>query len=230
MPKDTSKNDPEAYLKYYPGSNSPVSPETQANIRRDPLLRAAWKARYHYAQERVKAEDSGSWSLSVPREVMDIILADPCLGVREHVALAATSSELRRLYHSTDVWSTEISQKRTTPKNGVQVIAPTYSNAPYTRRLNHLATAPQKKKANGAFFKALAERYGSHSNAITAILKHRISRPDIATFYPNLTDQHVARLRFYPAITKGYDNEKRNAGYAEVAVEWLAIRVANGMP
>lgn len=69
-----------------------------------------------------------------------------------------------------ETWN-QILKTRTMPKNGVQVPQP-YFNMPPTPKLNHLATWHQKKKAHGAFFKALEERYGSHSDAITALLRH----------------------------------------------------------
>lgn len=79
-------------MKYYPGSDELVPPQVKAKIRKSPYLQARWRASYH-EQQRKRAENSGSWSLPIPREIMDIILADPALGVREHVALAG---ELRR--------------------------------------------------------------------------------------------------------------------------------------
>ncbi|KAJ7485647.1 hypothetical protein FB451DRAFT_62538 [Mycena latifolia] len=231
MPKDTSKDDPEAYMKFYPGSGSKlrVPLAVQAGIRKDPSRQATWRALYAADQARKRAEDSGDWTLRLPRELMDVILADPSLGVREHLALAAAAPELRRLYHNSDIWS-EILKTRTIPLNGVQVV---YDRQAYQsgvpRKLRHLATAPQKKKAHGGFFMALHEPYSLHRVAVRDIRNHRISRAKVAELYPNLTDGHVARLRYYDAVTTGYPNQRRNAGYAEVAVEWLSIRVANGM-
>ncbi|KAJ7091161.1 hypothetical protein C8R44DRAFT_413797 [Mycena epipterygia] len=108
-------------MKYYPGSNSLVPPHVQAMIRKDPQNQASWRRGYAADQERKRAENSSDWTLPIPRELMDIILGNPCLGVREHLALAATSPELRRLYHNSDIWST-ITQNRTMPVNGVQVM------------------------------------------------------------------------------------------------------------
>jgi hypothetical protein len=89
MPKDTSKNsESEAYMQYYVGSTTPVPASVQENIRNDPYLRASWKRHYAADQARKRAEDLQSWSLCLPRELMDIIIADPSLGVREHLALA----------------------------------------------------------------------------------------------------------------------------------------------
>ncbi|KAJ7490905.1 hypothetical protein FB451DRAFT_1221357, partial [Mycena latifolia] len=159
-------------MKFYPGTNSPVPLDAQAQIRKDRFLQASWRSHYALAQERKRAEDSHEWTLRIPREAMDIILADPSLGVREHLALAATSPELRRLYHNSHIWQ-EILQTRTVPRNGVQVLyeRPGYSPRP-PGGLDHLATAPQKKKANGPNFKRLHDPYSLHRDAISGIHDH----------------------------------------------------------
>lgn len=48
----------------------------------------------HTARTRAKkrAEDVYDWPFSIPREVMDTILSDPTLGVREHLLLAGGST------------------------------------------------------------------------------------------------------------------------------------------
>lgn len=88
MPKDTSTEDPEAYMKYYPGSESKVSEATKSAIRKDKHLQAHWRAAYAAATARTRAENYLEWPFEIPREVMDLILRDVGLGVREHLALA----------------------------------------------------------------------------------------------------------------------------------------------
>ncbi|GJE89769.1 hypothetical protein PsYK624_058760 [Phanerochaete sordida] len=48
----------------------------------------------------------------------------------------------------------------------------------------------------------------------------------VNVLYPNLTDAHLKRLKFYPENRNGY--QQTNEGCAEGAVEWLSIRVRNG--
>jgi hypothetical protein len=56
---------------------------------------APWLTTYKPGQQihianlsRLRAEDCADWPFLIPREVMDKILGDPTLGVREHLALA----------------------------------------------------------------------------------------------------------------------------------------------
>ncbi|GJE89768.1 hypothetical protein PsYK624_058750 [Phanerochaete sordida] len=126
--------------------------------------------------EKKRAEDIADWPFRIPREIMGTILASPDLGVREHLALAATCCALRRMYHSNEVWA-EIRRHRTVPVNG------RYRRLSFTggiykddRMLQHLATRPQKKKANGPFMKRLAEPYGGHYEAVKGV-RHYVRIP-----------------------------------------------------
>ena len=44
-----------------------------------------------------------------------------------------------------------------------------------------------------------------------------------------MTDEHLARLKYFPANRAGYPNQWTNEGYAETAVEWLSIRIRDGL-
>ncbi|KAF7295428.1 hypothetical protein MIND_01082400 [Mycena indigotica] len=230
--------EPADYLKYYPGTIKPVPAEEQAEVLNDKGKLKQWQddfMRGRPAQQRARAEDYVTWTLPLPREIMDMILGDPVLGVREHLMLAATCPELRRLYHSYDIWSI-IMDHRTIPLNGKSVFLsskrspePAFITDPPKGLLAKLATAPQKKKAYGAFFKPMYEAYASHDRARRLMLHHRISRDKIRRLYPLVTDDHLARLHYYEAFTGGYASDRTAAGYAEAAVEFISIRISNGM-
>ncbi|KAF7322501.1 hypothetical protein HMN09_00028600 [Mycena chlorophos] len=237
MPKDTSKGiGPDEYLKFYPGTIKRVPAQEQAEILNDPTRLKKWQQDFlsgRATQKRARAEDYISWSLPIPREIMDMILGDEALGVREHLILAATCPELRRLYHSNDIWSV-IMNCRTLPING-SPIAPgsvgTFKvhGAQPSPRLQRLATAPQKKKANGAFFKPLEEQYSLHNIARREFFRHRIPRDKVRQLYPLVTDEHLSRMQYYEAFTGGYSSDRRAAGYLESAVEWMSFRIASGL-
>lgn len=48
--------------------------------------------------------------------------------------------------------------------------------------------------------------------------------------YPEVTDEHLALLKYYPKNHAGYPNQWTEEGYIEAWVEWLAIRIRNGWP
>lgn len=78
-------------------------------------------------RERKRAEDIANWPFHIPREVMDDILASTALGVREHLALAATCTSLRRIYHNNDVFKAVV-ECRFVPVNGQGRYARRYSD------------------------------------------------------------------------------------------------------
>jgi len=160
---------------------------------------------------------------------MDMILGDECLGIREHIAVAATCPALRRLYHNSDIWSI-ICECRTVPMNGQQRSLELNKIGPLPApALRKLATAPQKKKANGPYFKELTDSYSMHNKAIWKSPHHRISAEAALKIYPNLTQAHLDCLRYYEENKRGYPNQWTNAGYAEVCVEWMSYRVKAGL-
>lgn len=134
-------------------------------------LQAYKEAEENTRRERKRAEDVGHWPFTVPREVMDMILSYTDLGIREHIALAATCTAFRRIYHNNVVWRAVI-ETRPVPKNGTLSYARWTGSRRDDRMLRVLATRPQKRKANGPFMKTLVEAYGEHYVAIDVVRKH----------------------------------------------------------
>ena len=166
-------------------SSSSRNTTSRSAIPHNPYLDAYRKQQEEYSREKNRAEDIGNWPFHIPREIMDLILADPTLGVREHLALASTCPALRRIYHNNDVFN-NVRLYRTLPING-QPRIPYSGRHPETlivgqfpnerlihndRSLSHLATKPQKKKANGPFMKKLVEMYAAHNAARQAAWEH----------------------------------------------------------
>ncbi|KAK7045942.1 hypothetical protein VNI00_006937 [Paramarasmius palmivorus] len=229
--KGKKKTEDESFMEFYPGSKRRVDEETKAKIRTDPMLKASWQAHYEYLNSRTRTEDSADWPITLPREIMDIIMGDPSLGIREHLALAATCAALRRCYHHNDIWH-DIRKMRCVSKNGRQVpleIQLYTRRPPDSKQMLHLATSPQKKKANGPYFKELADPYSLHKVSIKDCWKHRITAQKAKELYPLVTDEHLARLRYFEQNHNGYPNQWTEEGYAEVCVEWMFYRVKAGM-
>lgn len=89
-------------------------------------------------RERKRVEDITNWPFHIPREIMDVILASTDLGVREHLALAATCTSLRRMYYKDDVFKAVV-ECRFVPVNGLGRYARRYGD---DKILRHLATKP----------------------------------------------------------------------------------------
>uniref|UniRef100_A0A0W0FTK5 Uncharacterized protein n=1 Tax=Moniliophthora roreri TaxID=221103 RepID=A0A0W0FTK5_MONRR len=144
--KTSSSSKDESFMQFYPSTTHRVSEKIKAKIRANPLLMASWKARYEYCNNRARAENSRDWPIKVPREIMDQIMGDPVLGL--HALLYAGAI--------------------TTTTSGT-----TYAGIPPdSKRMLHLATSPQKKKAHGPYFKELADAYGSHRYSIKNCWEH----------------------------------------------------------
>lgn len=180
-----------------------------------------------HTRERARAENIADWPFRIPRETMDQILADSTLGVREHLALAATCPALRRMYHNNDIFK-EVVKCRFLPIDG----RPKYAHwEQYGRSdtiLQHIATRRQKRKGNGPFMKAIGETYMVHREALQAARKHRITAAKAKEYYPNLTNKHLSLLKYYERNHRGYPNQWTDEGYMETAVDWLSIRVRRG--
>lgn len=200
-------------------------------------------------REHKRTEDYSYWPFHIPRELMDDILASPDLGVLEHLALAATCTSLRRIYHNPDIFEALI-KYRPIPSDGQAQCGSGRRVAGDDAILRHLATDVAVKSptpiVKGAYVPRLVEANAAHRAAIfyvrlrvrafhsfescqcelTLIIFQLITAEQAKTFYPNLTEEHLSHLKYYERGQHRFNSKE--AGYMETAVNWLSIRVRNG--
>ena len=118
--------------------------------------------------EKQHAEDIADRPFRIPHEVMDVILASPDLGMREHLALAATCPALRRICSNHDAFA-DVVHCHTVPENDIS----RYLYAAYGprdgRALRHLATRP---RVPGPSATPLAGPCATHQTVVRDIRKH----------------------------------------------------------
>ncbi|GAA5840944.1 hypothetical protein JCM11251_007646 [Rhodosporidiobolus azoricus] len=215
----------------------PKSPKKRTSASPSETKSASLKKRKKAAVE--KKGDQSFPLFDLPAEIIDQILADPVLHLRDHLCLAASCRTLRAAYYTplprglkpeslrytSDVWRVLCSNRPFVGRGG-WIASPgkfAIPNEEDEKLLNHLFSREDKVEPEEV---VVAHRAVEWEEAIDAINTQNITKTTAKTKY-KLTDAQLARVACYQKPNPHHRSTMMSI-YNEAAVESLALELHGG--